>query len=163
MSVSSSPSISNYKEVEALVDTKITAAIERDIRTTVDSGVDRTGSPGVRVKAKEGGFEIYAKGHDDVLRATSKQMGGGKSPIEAGSVEGLFAQSSGVPESEPGPGGSTKLVFKSISVENLFNEQKEVAKNFAIGQAVTQSVRMNLAPAYNEAMDEVDRKNPVMK
>jgi hypothetical protein len=165
VSLETSPSINNYKEVESLVDGKIAEAVQRDIRTTVDTGSRAAGAKaeGVRVKAEEGGFVIFAKSHDDVLRATSKQVGGGKSAVEAGSMDDLFSQSSGVPEAKTGPGGTTKLVYKSISIGNLFKEQKEKARTFAIEQAVTQSVRMNLGNAYNEAMDEVDQKNPVMK
>lgn len=165
VTLDASPSVNNYKEVEALVDTKLAAAIQRDIRTTVDTGSRAAGAKaeGVRVKAEDGGFVIFAKSHDDVLRATSKQVQGGKSSVEAPNQAGLFAASSGVPETETGPGGETKLVFKSITVGNLFKQQKEEARDFAVGQAVTQSVRMNLGNAYNEAMDEVDQKNPVIK
>jgi len=166
VSLEASPSINNYKEVETLVDARLAEAIQRDIRTSIDTGISKSSgaeAEGVRVKAEDGGFVIYAKSHDDVLRATSKQVGGGASAVEASSVDGLFSQSSGVPETETGPGGTTKLVYKSITIENLFKEQKETAKNFAVEQAVTQSVRMNLGGAYNEAMAEVDRKNPVIK
>lgn len=148
------------------MDDKLADAIRRDIRITVDPGVNRDAAAqaeGVRVKAEDGGFVIFAKSHNDVLRATSKQVGGGKSGVEAGSVGDLFSQSSGVPETETGANGTTKLIYKSISIENLFREQKEKSRDFAIGQAVTESVRMNIGKAYNEAMDEVDRKNPVVK
>lgn len=164
VALSASPSITNYKETESLVDAKLAAAIERDIRTTIDPGMYKdaaAAAEGVRVKAAEGGFTIYAKSHDDVLRATSKQVSK-ESPasIKASGVEDLFEQSSGVPQAETNPDGTTKLVYKTISIDALFSEQKEAAQKFAVDQAVTESVRMNIGKAYNEAAAEVERKHP---
>jgi len=167
VSVASSPSISEYKDVERLVDEKLATALERDLRLSFDPGIDRSAAAaaeGLRVKAEDGGFVIHAKSSNDVLRATSKQMSaGGRSAVAAGGVDDLFSQSSGVPEAQNNPDGTTKLVYKTISTADLFREQKVAYRNFAAKQTIIESFRMNLGNAYNEAMDEVDRKNPGIK
>ena len=152
-------------EVQGLIDKDLAQQIERNVRTRVDPGINKkaaTVAEAVKVKSEDGRFVIYAESQGDVLRASSKQVSKPKSSIDAGSVEDLFSQSSGVPESEDGPDG-TKLVFKRISVEKLLGEQSNNAQRHMTEQAVTETVRNGIVGAYDKAFAEIDRRHPTNK
>jgi hypothetical protein len=149
-------------EVQELIDKDLAKQIERNVRTRVDPGIDKKAAlvaEAVKVKSEDGRFVIYAESQGDVLRASSKQVSKPSSSIDAGSMEDLFSQSSGVPEAEDGPDG-TKLVFKRISVEKLLGEQSDNAQKHMTEQAVTETVRNGIVDAYDNAFAEIDRRHP---
>jgi hypothetical protein len=161
----SSAAFDKSEEVQGLIDKNLAQQIERNIRTRVDPGINKKAAivaEGVKVKSEDGQFVIYSESQGDVLRAASKQFAESSGGIDAGSMEDLFSQSSGVPEAEDGPDG-TKLVFKRISVEKLLGEQRENAQKHMTEQAVTETVRNGIVDAYDQAFAEIDRRHPTSK
>ena len=161
----SSAAFDKSEEVQGLIDKNLAQQIERNIRTRIDPGIDKksaTVAEAVKVKSEDGRFVIYSESQGDVLRAASKQVSEPKSSIDAVSIEDLFSQSSGVPETEEGPSG-TKLVFKRISISKLFGEQRENAQKHMTEQAVTETVRNGIVDAYDQAFAEIDRRHPTSK
>lgn len=150
-------------EVEKIARDKIAIGMERNLRTRVDPGISMKSAnvaETIRVKTDDNRFVIYSESHAAVLAATSKQMGVGTSDNQATGIEDLFEQSSGVPTAKTRPDGSVGLVFKTISLDNLFREQRENERDQMVEHSVTESMRNGIVDAYDEAFNEVNRRHP---
>lgn len=159
-----SASFDKHEEVGELVNEKLAKDIERQVKNKVDPGIHRKGAAraeAVRVKAEGNRFVISSESQGDILNASSKMA---KAPapkgLDAASVEELFEPSSGVPETQRRADGTTGLVYRRIELAAVFREQQEKAQLYDAEQAVTNAIKHNLGKRFEEAFEEVDRRNP---
>lgn len=149
-------------EVDTIARDRLAGEMQRNIRTRVDPGISRksaTVAEAIKVKPEGNRFVIYSESQAEVLAAASGQVSGRRADA-AGGVEDLFKPSSGVPTAETRPDGSTGLVFKTIELSKLFQEQKEQEQQQMIEQAVTGTLRTGIVNAYEEAFREVAQRHP---
>jgi hypothetical protein len=162
-----SAAFDKYEEVDELVSEKLAKDIETQLRSRIDPGINRksaTAAEAIRVKAEGNRFVINSESHGDVLKATSKMAREPENKgLDAQSIEDLFEPSSGVPIAQKRPDGTTGLVYRRIELAKVFREQKQKAQEKTAEQAIVNAVTTNIGKRFEEAFDDVDRRNPEEK
>lgn len=150
------------QEIDQEAKSILAEEIQTRVRGRVDPGIDLKSArraQKIRVRAANGEIIIDEEDQDAVLR-------GGMAPqrdiseTRAGGVADLFTMSSGVPESVRAPDGSNKLVFRSISAEQLFAQQGQDEQNRVVQETVTETVRMGIVDAVEKATSEAEKRYP---
>lgn len=159
-----SAAFDRYDEVESIMRERLAHDIQTQIRTQIDPGIRRDKgvvAEEVQVRTDGSRFVIYAESQAEVLRVTSKLMAqSNEQPVRARSIEDLFEPSSGVPTVRTKKDGSTSLVYREISLENIFNEQRRKAEENNVARTIEATVDSNLGRRYEEAFDEVEQRHP---
>jgi hypothetical protein len=149
-------------EIDTEAKEKLASEIQTRIRGRVDPGIDlKSARRAQRVRAMEKGGSIVIDEHDQdaVLR-------GGMAPqrdisqARAGSVADLFTMGTGVPQVEEAPDGTRRMVFRTIDENQLFAAQEQKEQDRAVQETVTETLRMGIVDAVEEAAAAVERRYP---
>jgi len=153
---------SRLSEVDEDAKNRLAEMVQQRLRGKIDPGIDLKSakrSQGVRVTAKGSRLVIDEKDQAAVLRG-GMQPQRDISESRAGGMADLFTMSSGVPQAVRNPDGTTTLAFRSVAAEDLFNIQKQNEQNRMVEETVTETLRMGIVDAFEDAATEVDRRHP---
>lgn len=163
---SSMSALDQFDEVDEAARGILARETEVRLRGKLDPGADLKNahrSQAVRVQSEGGRLVISSEDPGEVLQAAAESSRGGAADNEAAGIEGLFEMSSGIPSVRQGADGKTQLVFKTISMENLFGAQKQVQQDARVEETVTEVVRAGIVDAYDESIKETTRRYPQPK
>lgn len=162
--VDSSPMALDQRSTEIDQEAKTTLAnqIQSRVRGRVDPGIDLKSArraQKIRVQAKDGSIVIDEEDQSAVLSGgTAPQRD--ISETRAGGIADLFSMSSGVPEVTRAPDGSNRMVFREIAAEQLFAQQGQDEQNRVVEETVTETVRMGIVGAFDDATKKVEQRYP---
>jgi len=147
-------------EVNDAIHQKMAKVVERNLRGSVDFGIDP------RAAHKAQAIRVEAEGNRLVVRAEDQAavLGrGGAEPEEGINMQDLFTMSSGIPSIEVDNVGARRLVYRSISVDQLFEGERKKSRNRSVERTIVESAKSDLGRVINESIDEVERRHPGAK
>lgn len=154
-------SVDRWDEVDAAAREKLARDLQTRLRGRLDPGIGAAAAQraqAVRVQSEGDRLVIDQADQGDVLGASSEMVAAVGEEVK--SVDQLFELGSGVPSAVQGPGGETKMVFRTVSLETLFGEQKQDEQDLVVEQTTTDVLRGGIVDAYEEAMNDVARRHP---
>lgn len=149
------------EEVAELAHDRIASAVQRNLRSTIDTGID----PGAALKAQA--VRVAARGNRLIIDTqdqgilTGKASGHEERPGEG--VLDLFKEGTGVPRVSTDALGNTRLVYREVDPTRLFEEKPSGYVDESVKREVVETVRRDVGQAYADAIDEVERKYPVTR
>lgn len=151
--------VDRLDDVESGARERIAGRLQTRLRATVDPGVNlrsAVNAQAIRVASAGNEFVVDREDQANVLKSPADQK---KEPAkdanEVTGVEELFELGSGVPSMANG-----KLVYRTISQEALFGEQRRAVHSQHVEQTVTSALRDEMLDAYQESFEEVQRRHP---
>lgn len=150
------------EEIDQEAKSSLANQIQSRVRGRVDPGIDLKSArraQKIRVKENDGNIIIDEEDQSSVLN-------GGAAPqrdiseTRAGGIADLFSMSSGVPEIARAPDGSNRMVFREIAAEQLFAQQGQDEQDRVVEETVTETVRMGIVSAFDDATKKVEQRYP---
>ena len=149
-------------EIDKEAKEKLASEIQARVRGRVDPGIDlKDARRAQRIRVVENGGSIVIDEHDQdaVLR-------GGMAPQQdisqasAGGVASLFTMGTGVPEVDRAPDGTRRLAFRTVNESELFAAQEQKEQDRSVQETVTETLRMGIVDAVEDAVATVERRYP---
>lgn len=154
--VPSSP-LDNIDEIETEARSRLAVRLQTKLRNVIDPGVDlkaATRAQAVKVVSDGDRFAIQ---HEDQAGVVNPQVAAeDDDPNEVGNLEQLFELSSGVPTVK----ADGRLVYRTISPDVLFGEQRRAIRTQQVEQAIAGSLGNDLVDVYDEAIHDVAQRTP---
>ena len=149
-------------EVTELARERLARDVQQRLRGRVDFGVGVNAArraQAIRVTAKGNRLVIDESDQGAVLGAAGDQVAE-TDPTLANNVDDLFEPSSGVPRMHTGADGKPRMVFRTITADQIFAGQEQKETDATVEQTVTETVRAGIVDAYDDALQQVARKHP---
>lgn len=157
----SSSVFEHMDEIESEARSRLATRMQTSLRSVVDPGVnlrDAVRAQTIKVIPEGERFAVRREDQGNVLD------GGGvpepeEDPNEIANVDQLFELGSGVPTAK----ANGSLVYRTVSPEVLFGEQRRAHREQIIEQAVANSLTGDLIESYDEAFNDVRQRIPGTK
>ncbi len=148
-------------ELEKLVHDRISTELQHRVRSQLDPGLDpkramEIGS--LKVTPEGSTYVIHTDDSQKAIAFAESSVKPQRAETEAKSVDSLFEMSSGVPAVQDG-----KLVYKTVTLETLFGEQKQREQDEQLSHIVEDTLRTQLPDAYEDAFKKMATKYPESK
>jgi len=153
-----SAALSNPDEVDVSAREDLARRVQLSLRGKIDTGLQAP-SRQVRVAAEGNRLVIDEEDPAGVLAAAGEQVRE-EDQSTVHSVDELFELGSGVPSTRQADDGSIQLVFRTISLDDIFGEHRQEQQDLAVEQTVTETLRTSIVDAYEEAAATVERRHP---
>lgn len=151
--------LDRFDEVDAIARENLAKELQTRLRTTIDPGISLRAAQraqAVRVASEGNRLVIDSEDQAEVLGASSETVEEPSDPNIVTNVDQLFELSSGVPSIVDG-----KLVYRMISPSALLGkQQQENERDRIIEQTTTETLRINIADAFDDATRDVRNRNP---
>lgn len=150
--------LDRFDEVDAAARERLAKDLQTRLRSTIDPGVNlKSAMRAQAVRVASEGDRLVIDSHDqaEVLGASADMVDDDQDDNEVTNVEQLFELGSGVPTVVDG-----KLTYRTISPEALFGNLKSADTSRVVEQTTTETLRMGIADAFDEASRDVSNRNP---